>query len=213
MIKVVIADDHPIMRQGLRKIIEEAPDIRLSDEAADGFEAIDKVEEQEIDVLVLDISMPNCGGIEVIKRLVEEGCRTRVLVLSVHSMKQYAVRVLRLGAAGYLTKETAEEELLEAVRTVASGKRYISTSLAAELADFIGTESWDKPLSRLSDREFAVLRHIVSGMSMKEIAFELNISVQTVSTYRSRLMQKLNIKSNAELIRFALSHGIDEAAP
>lgn len=209
MIKVIVADDHPIMRRGLSKIISEAPDITLMGEASDGLEAIAKVKEQPVDVLVLDISMPKCSGIEVIKRLGADGCGTSILVLSVHSMKQYAVRVLRLGAVGYLTKETAEEELLEAVRTVASGKRYISTTLAAELADFVGNESWDSPLSRLSDREFTVLRYLVSGMSLKEIAFELNISIQTVSTYRSRLMSKLNIKTTAELIRFALQHGVE----
>lgn len=209
MIKVVVADDHPIVRRGLRKIIDEAPDISLLGEASDGLEAIEKVKEHPVDVLILDISMPKCSGIEVIKRLGADGCRTSILVLSVHSMKQYAVRVLRLGAVGYLTKESAEEELLEAVRTVASGKRYISAALAAELADFVGTESWDSPLSRLSDREFTVLQYLVSGVSLKEIAFELNISIQTVSTYRSRLMSKLNIKTTAELIRFALQHGVE----
>jgi two-component system, NarL family, invasion response regulator UvrY len=210
MIRVLIADDHPIIRQGLKKILADEPEIEVEAEASDGHEAMEVLRNSPIDVAVLDISMPRMSGIEVIKQLTGEGTAARILVLSVHSMKQYAVRVLRMGAAGYLTKDTAEEELIHAVKTVAAGKRYISPDLAAELADFVGNESWDSPLDRLSDREYTVFKSIAAGKSMKEIAFELNISIQTVSTYRARLLRKLNVETNAGLVRYAVDWGILE---
>lgn len=208
MIRVFIADDHPLIRQGLRTILADAPDISLEGEAEDGFETIDLLRRSEVDVLVLDISMPKLSGLDVIKRLTDEGSTVQILVLSVHSMKQYAVRVLRMGASGYLMKDAAEDELIEAVRTVASGKKYISPDLALTLADFVEKESWNSPLSRLSNREYEILKSIVSGKSMKETAYELNITVQTVSTYRSRLLQKLDLKTNADLIKFGYEQGI-----
>lgn len=208
MIRVFIADDHPLIRQGLRTILADAPDISLEGEAEDGFETIDLLRRSEVDVLVLDISMPKLSGLDVIKRLTDEGSTVQILVLSVHSMKQYAVRVLRMGASGYLMKDAAEDELIEAVRTVASGKKYISPDLALALADFVEKESWNSPLSRLSNREYEILKSIVSGKSMKETAYELNITVQTVSTYRSRLLQKLDLKTNADLIKFGYEQGI-----
>ncbi len=210
MIRVLIADDHPIIRQGLKKILADEPEIQVEAEASDGQEAMEVLRSRPIDVAVLDISMPRMSGIEVIKQLTGEGAAARILVLSVHSMKQYAVRVLRMGASGYLTKDTAEEELIHAVKTVAAGKRYISPDLAAELADFVGNESWDSPLDRLSDREYTVFKSIAAGKSMKEIAFELNISIQTVSTYRARLLRKLNVETNAGLVRYAVDWGILE---
>ncbi len=209
MIKVLIADDHPILRQGLQKIIDESSDIRVVAEANNGFDAIERMKAHEIDVAILDISMPELSGIEVIKRLIDEGNTIPVLVLSVHSMKQYAVRVLRLGALGYLTKETAEEELLAAIRTIAAGNKYISPSLAVELAEFVEHESWESPISKLSDREYEVLKSIVSGRSMKEIAFDLHITIQTASTYRARILKKLDLTTNAELIKFALENGLE----
>lgn len=209
MIRVLIADDHPVLRQGLKKIIHDSDDIRVIAEAGNGFEAIEMIRDKNPDLAILDISMPELGGIDVIKRLADAGNPTPVLVLSVHSMKQYAVRVLRLGASGYLTKGTAEEELIRAVRTISAGKKYISPDLAVELAEFVEHESWESPISKLSDREFSVLKAIVGGRSMKEIAYNLHISIQTVSTYRSRILKKLQLKTNAELIKFALEHGLE----
>lgn len=208
MIRVLIADDHPVIRQGLKKILADEPEIHVEAEAADGQEVMQTISNCPVDVVVLDISMPRMNGIEVIKQIVENDYRVRILVLSVHSMKQYAVRVLRMGASGYLTKDTAEEELVLAVTTVAEGKRYVSPDLALELAEFVGDERWDSPLQKLSDREYAVFKAVAAGKSMKETAFELNVTIQTVSTYRARLLRKLNLENNAELVRYAVDKGL-----
>lgn len=206
MIKVLIADDHPIVRQGFKKIIEQAKNIKVSGEAANGHEVIEKARAGIYDVILLDISMPGLSGVEVLKQLRSEGIRTPVLILSVYSEEQWAVRLLKSGAAGYLTKETAADELIEAIRVAAAGRRYIGASLAERLADYLDPDPGKSPHERLSDREFTVFRLIASGKVTKEIAAELGLSISTVSTYRYRIFEKLKVSNNSELTRYAIEN-------
>lgn len=204
MISVLIADDHPVIRRGLTSIIMEVPDITVAGVAEKGHEVIGKLAETKPDVLLLDLSMPGMNGIDVLKQMNAEGISVPVLIFSIHSEEQYAIRALKLGAAGYLQKEMVEEELVEAIRTAYSGKRYISPGVAAGLADYIENKSWENPLDKLSEREYQVFSRIAEGKSMKEIGAELHISPPTVSTYKSRLLEKLNLKTEMELLKFAL---------
>lgn len=206
MIKVLIADDHPIVRQGFKKIIEQAKNIKVSGEAANGHEVIEKARAGIYDIILLDISMPGLSGVEVLKQLRSEGIRTPVLILSVYSEEQWAVRLLKSGAAGYLTKETAADELIEAIRVAAAGRRYIGASLAERLADCLDPDPGKSPHERLSDREFTVFRLIASGKVTKEIAAELGLSISTVSTYRYRIFEKLKVSNNSELTRYAIEN-------
>ena len=210
MIRALIADDHAVVRQGLKQIIGDLPEMMVAGEATNGQEVLDKVRAETWDVVVLDISMPDRSGLDVLKQLRSERPKLPVLVLSMHSEDQYAVRVLKAGASGYLTKDSAPDELVKAIRKVVSGGTYVSSFLAEKLAFEIGTDSSRLPHETLSDREFQVLRLIAAGESVTEIAAELYLSVKTVSTYRARLLQKMNLTTNAELIHYAMhNHLID----
>lgn len=208
MITLLIADDHAIFREGLKHILEEHPDIVVADEAANGWEVLDKVWKRDFDIVLLDISMPGMPAIDVLKRLKAEKPRLPVLILSMYPEDQYAVRFIRAGASGYLTKESAPDELITAIRRITSGRKYITSSLAERLADEIEPDA-GKPLhDTLSDREYEVFRLIASGKTVTEIADALSLSVKTISTYRSRILEKMRMKTNAELMHYALKHGL-----
>lgn len=210
MIKVLIADDHPIVRQGLKQTIDHEPDMEVRGEAQTAQEVLSLVHQEPWDVVVLDISMPGRGGLEVIKELKRDNPSLPVLVLSMHPEDQYAVRVLKAGAAGYLTKETAPEALVHAIRKVVRGGKYVSPTLAEQLA-MVVAEDPNRPLHEtLSNREYQVLCLIASGKTVSEIAQELSLSVKTISTHRSRILEKMHMKNNAELTHYALRHGLVE---
>jgi len=210
MIRVLIADDHPIVRQGLKQILSEEPDMEIVGEATNSNEVIDLAEKRNWDIVILDITMPGRGGLDVLKVLRRDFPKLPVLVLSIHPEDQYAVRALKAGAAGYMTKESAPEELIMAMRTVLKGKKYISPSLAEKLADYLESEDQKNIHEILSDREHQVLLMIASGKSIKEIAEELSLSIKTISTYRARIFEKMKMKSNAELIRYAINKNLVE---
>jgi DNA-binding NarL/FixJ family response regulator len=210
MIRVLIADDHAVVRQGLKQILGDTPEMVVAGEATTGQEVLDRVRAEAWDVVILDISMPDRSGLDILKQLRSERPKLPVLVLSMHSEDQYAMRVLKAGASGYLTKDSAPDELVKAIRKVVSGGRYVSSLLAEKLAFEIGTDSSRLPHETLSDREFQVLRGIAAGKSVTEIAAELYLSPKTVSTYRARLLQKMNLGTTAELIHYAMqNHLID----
>jgi len=206
MIRVLIADDHPIVRRGLRQILCETDDIVVVDEAQDCAETLEKLDQQRFDVLLLDISMPGRGGIDVLIEMKSAGIQTPALMLSIFPEDQYAVRALKSGASGYLTKNCDAETLIEAIRKVASGGRYVSAELGERLASNLLRDERKPPHELLSDREFEVLKRIASGKSTHKIADELNLSVQTVSTYRARIRQKTQLKSMAEITAYALKN-------
>ncbi len=210
MIKVLIADDHPIVRQGLRQILSGIPDMEVASEAANAQETLDQVRVGGWDVLVLDITMPDRSGFDILKELKLEQPHLPVLVLSIHAEEQLAVRVLKAGASGYLTKENAPGELVKAIRKVVSGGKYISRSLAETLAFSLEVASDRPPHEALSDREFQVMQLMASGKTLAEIAETLSLSAKTISTYRTRLLEKMNLKTNAEIIRYAIENGLIE---
>ncbi|MGB3399803.1 MAG: response regulator transcription factor [Candidatus Deferrimicrobiaceae bacterium] len=211
MIRVLLADDHSVVRDGLRRLVEGAGDMEVVAEAADGREAIRKTRESSPDVAVVDISMPGLDGLEVIRQLRSENPKLPVLVLTMHEEEQYVVRAIEAGAKGYLTKRSAAEELLQAIRKVHGGGRSLSESaseaLATRMAKGAGARS---PLDSLSTREIQVLRGLALGKSNREIAESYHISTKTIDTYRARLLRKLNLRNNAELTRFAIQNGIVE---
>ena len=208
MLKILIADDHPVFRRGLKQIIAETTDIVVADEAADGLEVLNKVKVGDFDVVLLDISMPGKTGIDVLAQLKYERPKLPVLMLSMHPEEQYAVRALRAGASGYLTKESAPDELVAAIRKVSTGGKYVSASLAERLASVVQKECEELPHQTLSDRELHVTCMIASGKTVSEIAKELSLSVKTISTYRSRILQKMKMKNNAELTRYAINNSL-----
>lgn len=210
MIKVLVADDFPIIREGIRQILEDTKDIRVSSEAADGQEVLDKVNRNNVDVVLLDVSMPGKGGLETLKEIKSLNPKVPVLMLSMHPEEQYAVRAMKAGAAGYITKARTHDELVQAIRRVAGGRKYISESLAEALPQMIGTQMEQPLYKALSDREFEVLRKIASGFTVSEIARQLGLNVKTVSTYRSRLLKKMNIRNNAQLTRYAIQNDLVE---
>lgn len=209
-IRVLIADDHAIVRQGLRQILSDTPDLTVSGEAENGVQAVQMVRAGEWDVVLMDVSMPDRNGIDALKLIKKEFPRLPVLILSMYPEEQYAIRALKAGAAGYLTKQSAPELLVTAIRQVASGKKYVSPSLAEELANAIGDDSERPPHEKLSDREYQTLCMIASGKTPAEIAEALNLSVKTVSVYRARLLEKMNLRNNAELTHYGLKHGLAE---
>ena len=209
-IHVLIADDHAIVRQGLRQILSETEDLVVAGEADDGVDAMHLVRQGEWDVVLLDISMPNRNGIDTLKMLKKEFPRLPVLILSMHEEDLYAVRALKAGASGYLTKKSAPELLVTAIRQVASGHKYVSPTLAVKLADFIAEDSDRPPHETLSDREYQVLCLIAAGRTLTQIAEELNINVKTVSEYRKRVLDKMRLENNAELIHYGLKLGLVE---
>lgn len=207
-IKLMIADDHPIVRQGLRRIVSENADMKVIAEAASGHDVLATLEETTADVLLLDISMPGPPFLDLLRHVREEWPRLGVLVLSAHSEDQYAVRALKAGAGGYLTKEHSPEELANAVRRIYRGGRYITSSVAEKLALALDSTWEGAPHESLSDREYRVLCMLGSGQSIKEIAAVLSLSSKTVSTYRTRLLKKLKLETTAELIRYAVEHDL-----
>lgn len=206
MIRILIADDHAIVRAGLKQILEGIPDMILADEAANGWELLEKVRKDDFDVIVLDITMPGGGGIDVLKQLRNERPKLPVLALSIHPEEQYGKRMLKAGAAGYLTKESAPDELVTAIRKVYAGGRYVSPQLAELLAADLAGRTEGPLHEELSDREYQVLVMIGSGKMITEIASELNLSVKTVSTYRTRILEKMRMKTNAELTHYVVTN-------
>lgn len=206
MIRIVIADDHTIVREGLKQLLLAASDFAVTGEAQDGHEVMQRVREMEFDVLLLDISMPGKSGIELIKQVRAEKPKLRILILSMHEEQQYAVRAIRAGAAGYLTKESASAQLVSAIRKVAGGGAFISAQVAELLALDAMPQTDGPPHASLSDREFHVFRLLVSGETVTDIGEKLNLSVKTVSTHKARIMQKMGMGNQAELIRYAISH-------
>jgi len=208
MAKVLIADDHSVVRHGLKQILADTNDMEVVAEAANGAEVLERLRVIGVDIVVLDLSMPGISGLEVIRQIRKEYPKIAVLVLSVHSEEQYAVRVMKVGASGYVTKDSAPEELVKALRCASCGRKYVSGSLAERLAIDLERGSDKPPHEDLSDREYEVFRLIVSGLSAQQIAGELGLSAKTVSTYRARLMLKMRMHSSAELTRYAIVHGI-----
>ena len=199
MIKILIADDHGIIRKGIKQILSRTSDIEVTAEASTGQEALEKIWTSHFDLVILDISLPGRNGLEILKQIRSQKPKLPVLILSMYPEEQYAVRVLRAGASGYLTKESDKNELVEAIRRIAEGKKYITPSLAEKLASELEPSN-DKALhERLSDREYHILCLIAKGKSSNEFAEELALSVKTVSTHRARVLEKMGMKSNAEL--------------
>lgn len=208
MIKVLIADDHAIVRKGLRQVVKEQAAYMEVDEAEDGQEVLEKVHAGHCDVLVLDISMPKRNGLDILQEIKHSNPTLPILILSVHPEEQYAVRVLKAGASGYMSKDCAPDELVRAIEKVVAGGKYVSATLAEKLAFELSGQSGKLPHETLSDREYSVLLMIGIGKSVGEIANELALSVKTVSTYRARILEKLNLKSNAELIRYVIDNSL-----
>lgn len=210
MTRIAIADDHVLVRRGLAELLREMDDFRVVGEAASGDELLRLLRDDRVDVIVMDMNMPGPSGLDLVKSIRAEFPKLPILVLSAHPEDQYAVRVVRAGAMGYLTKESAEADLVVAVRRVAEGKRYLTQGLAASLLDALDSNPDEDPHAALSDREYQVLRLIASGMTVGGIAEHLSLSVKTVSTYRSRLLQKMGMSNNSEITRYALENGLVE---
>jgi len=208
VIKILVADDHAVVREGLKQILSGMPDIMVAGEASDGFQALDQARKGDYDLLLLDIAMPRMSGLDVLKQLRSEGSELPILMLSMYPEEQYAIRTLKAGAAGYLAKESAPEELIAAVRKVCGGGKYVTSSLAEKLAVYIDSDMERAPHERLSDREYQVVLMIASGKTVSEIASELALSVKTVSTHRGRALEKMGMKTNAELTHYAISNGL-----
>jgi DNA-binding NarL/FixJ family response regulator len=207
-VRILIADDHAVVRRGVREMLgEEFPDAVFGD-ATTAQEALDQTWKQPWDLILLDISMPGRSGLDVLRDLKTAQPRTPILVQSMHAEGQFAIRVLKAGAAGYITKDSLPEELIHAVKKVLASRRYVSVSLAEQLAGFLTTEGGRPAHEQLSDREFQVLRMLAAGRSVKEIGAELSLSIKTISTYRTRLLEKLDLRSNAELAIYVEREGL-----
>lgn len=208
MIRILIADDHAIVRKGLRQIVREQAAQMDIDEAADGPTVLEKVGKGNIDVLVLDISMPGRNGLDILQEVKHLQPSLPILILSMYPEEQYAIRVLKAGAAGYMNKDAAPDELVPAIQKIARGGKYMSQSLAELLLFDVTGQSGKLPHETLSDREYTVLLRIGAGKTVSEISDELTLSVKTVSTYRARILEKLNLRNNAELIRYVVDHNL-----
>jgi DNA-binding NarL/FixJ family response regulator len=206
MIKVLVADDHAIVREGIRQILSQEGDIELAYEAGDGGEVLAEAMKNDYHVAVLDISMPGGNILDILKQLKTAKPDMKVLIHTMHPEQQYAVRVLKSGASGYLTKDSAPHELVRAIRKVHGGGKYVSAELAENLASLIGGDYERPPHELLSDREYQILCLMASGKTVSQIADDLALSVKTVSTYRTRVLEKMNMKTNAELIYYAVKN-------
>jgi len=210
MIRVLIADDHAIVRKGLVQIASESREIEMRGEASEYSSLMKLMREEPCDVLLLDISMPGKNGIDVLKIVREQYPKAHVLILSMYPEDQYAIRALKAGAAGYLTKDSAPERLVEAILSVSKGKKYITPKVAEMLATHLVTDTDGAPHELLSDREFQTMRLIASGRQLSQIADELSLSPKTVSVYRARVLEKMQLKNNAEITHYAIKHGLVE---
>jgi two-component system invasion response regulator UvrY len=206
MIRILVADDHAIVRDGLKQIVSDTHDMVVAAEASNGREALNKALEDDYDIVLLDITMPDRSGLDILKEIKSQKPELPVLILSIHPEEQYAVRALKAGASGYLTKESAPEELISAMRRVSGGDKYVTSSLAEKLASFLKTGAEEPLHQTLSDREYQVLCMIASGKRVKQIANELLLSTKTISTYRSRILRKMNMNNNIELTRYAIQN-------
>jgi DNA-binding NarL/FixJ family response regulator len=209
-IRILIADDHPIVRAGFKQVLSETPDLVVADEAGNGQEVLEHLKKKKYDVVLLDISMPGKNGLEILKELKTNYPKLPVLILSIYPEEQYAIRALKAGAAGYLTKESAPHELISAIRKISAGGRYISESLAEKLATYLNVDMTKSPHETLSDREHQVMRLIASGKTVSEIAESLNLSVKTISTYRTHILEKMKMKNNAEITLYAVQNKLVE---
>ena len=206
MIKILIADDHAVVREGVKHILSEMPDMVIAGEAGKGQEVLEKVGKNEYDLILLDIAMPGRDGLEILKDLKLQKPKLPVLILSMFPEEQYALRALKSGASGYLTKDSIPDELIKAIQKIVRGGKYISSSFSEKMLFSFDSDA-EKPLHEtLSDREYQVMRMIASGKTLKEIADELALSVKTVSTYRSRILDKMGMKNNVELTHYAVKH-------
>ena len=210
MIKVLLADDHAVVRHGLTKILTEESGTFTFGEAGNGAEVFELVRKQKWDIVVMDVTMPGRNGIEVLKELKRLHKHLPVLILSFHPEDQYAIRALRNGASGYITKASAPEELVKAIHKILRGEKYISADLAKKIPFYLDPETDQPPHEKLSDREYQVLCMLASGKASKDIAEELSLSVKSISTYRSRILEKFNLKTNAELIHYAIQNNLVE---
>lgn len=203
---LLVADDHAIVRQGVLMLLEQIPEIKVTKEASNGAETLQAIQSNNFDLVLLDIALPDINGLEVLKQIKKSHPNLPVLILSMHPEKQYALRALRAGASGYLTKESAPHELVNALKKVSSGGRYVTLSLVEQLMNELDTNFLDEKHQLLSDREYQVLCLISEGKSPKDIAHSLSISTKTVSTYRKRILEKLQLSTTSELIRYAVDH-------
>lgn len=206
--RILIADDHTLIREGLRKILEESLSFAEVHDVADSADLFRKAIGEQWDIIISDISMPGYSGIEILKQIKEHAPQTPVLMLSMHTPEQYAVRAIKAGASGYLTKESAPYELVKAVQQILSGRKYITSEVAEVLAGSLEQKSEKAPHEHLSDREFEVFKMIVSGKSISEIGDILSLNVNTISTYRARIMDKMKMQTNADLVRYAIQNNI-----
>lgn len=205
-INILIADDHPIVRAGFKQVIADTEDMVVADEAENGQDVLTFIQKKDYDIILLDISMPGRNGLEILKDLKADKPKTPVLILSIYPEEQYAIRALRAGASGYMTKASAPHELIAAIRKICQGGKYISASLAEKLTDYLDTDSAKPPHELLSDREHQVMLMIASGKTVSQIGDELCLSVKTISTYRSHILEKMKLKNNAEITLYAVKN-------
>jgi len=210
MINIFIADDHAIVREGLKQIIIDKDDMSVTGEAGDGYGALEKLGKEDYDVVLLDISLPGISGIEILRQVKTMKPEMPILILSVHPEEQYALRAIKAGASGYLEKDSPPEELIRAIRNIYKGQKYVSSSFTESLLMDLNND-YEKPLhQKLSDREFQVLNLIARGKTSSEIADKLSLSIKTISTYKSRVMKKMGFRNNIELVRYALEHDLTD---
>lgn len=207
---VLVADDHSIVREGLKQIIRKIEGVSKVEEASDGYEALSKIEKNKYDLVILDISMPGLSGLDILKTMKDKNEKAHVLILSVHPQEQYAIRAFKLGAAGYLCKDSINEELSSAIKKIAVGSKYISPAFAEKIAFDKNDDINKLPHEKLSEREFQIMYMLANGKTVKEIANELNISDKTVSTHRMRLLEKMGFRNNAELTHYAIKNNLVE---
>jgi two-component system, NarL family, invasion response regulator UvrY len=208
IIRIIIADDHSFLREGIKKTIQDEMDMKIVGEAVNANDALNIIKELTPDVAIMDISMPGKSGLDVLKDIKSLKIRSKILILSMHPEDRFAIRALKAGASGYLTKESAPDELVKAIRTILTGRKYVSISLAEKLVDILSEDSDKLPHEHLSDREYEVFMKIATGMKAVDIATELSISIHTVNTYRARILEKMNMSSNVELSQYAMHNNL-----